>query len=116
MVKYAYVGGSLRGRPALHKSFLVILTFTRGHTGRNAPTNWMHHCSFSFCLSSKNVAQALPLFFNRSGTFTIVKSVIFTPCSICFQVSGIDTVALGFARAVNTEAKLLPRAFCIQST
>ena len=46
----------------------------------------------------------------------VVKSVIFTPCSICFHVNGMDTVAFGFARAVNTDARLFPRAFCIQST
>ena len=72
--------------------------------------------SFSFCRWSKKSDQASPFFLSRAGTFLTVKSEIFTPCSICFQVSGIETVAFGFARAVKTDARLFPRAFCIQST
>src|SRR5215216_4762057 len=64
---------------------------------------------------AKNSAHGSP-FFKSSGAFVIVKSWIFTPFSICFHVNGIETGAFGLARAVNTAAKLLPRAFCIQST
>src|SRR6185369_3225592 len=72
--------------------------------------------NFNVCLDAKKSFHASPFFFKSSGTFVMVKSSIFTPFEICGHVSGIDTVAFGFARAVNTAAKLLPRAFCIQST
>src|SRR6185436_2004319 len=68
--------------------------------------------NFSFCRFSKNSDHASPFFLSRAGTFLTVKSEIFTPFSICFQVNGIEIVALGLARAVNTDARLLPRAFC----
>jgi hypothetical protein len=64
----------------------------------------------------EEVRPGVALFLQKSGTFVIVKSSIFTPFEICFHVNGIDTVAFGFARAVNTAARLLPLAFCIQST
>src|SRR6266496_4206232 len=72
--------------------------------------------SLSVCLCAKKSDQALPFFSISKGAFFTVKSEILTPSSICCQLNGIDTVALTLARAVNTAARLLPRAFCIQST
>ena len=96
--RFAAAAAALRLAPAI-----VVVATAVPRNSRRVTLRGMRRC-YTYCERLKRPRAASsgfhrsPIFATRAGTFLTVKSSMRTPCSISFQVTGVDTVASGRGR------------------